>query len=75
MVDPRQDPSSLASTLRQVATWVGVALTVPAAALIGFGIGYYLDLYFGTGHVLTIIFVVLGFLAGLIEILRNLPKG
>lgn len=71
--EPRLPPG-FAATVRQVASYIGLALTVPAAALVGYGIGYVLDRQFATRPIFTIIFVVLGFAAGLMEVLRTIAR-
>ena len=42
---------------------LGIEMGVSLA--IGLAIGYYLDRYFGTGPILTLIFMVLGLVAGM----------
>lgn len=72
-LEPRLPPG-VAATVRQVASYIGLALTVPAAALVGYGIGYVLDRQFTTKPIFTIIFVVLGFAAGLLEVWRTIAR-
>jgi F0F1-type ATP synthase assembly protein I len=43
--------------------------------VVGGAIGYFLDVWLHTKPILTLVFGVLGFVAGLREILRRLPKG
>lgn len=52
----------------------GLALMMPAAVLIGFGIGYAIDQHFHTGHAFTVVFLFLGCLAALLEIVRVAGK-
>ena len=59
--------------MQQLGKYYGVAFLVPAAVLVGFGIGYFLDKLFGTGF-LKIIFLFLGLASGMIELLRELSK-
>ena len=42
----------------------GVGISMVAATFIGFGMGYYLDQWFDTKPWLTMIFLVLGIIAG-----------
>jgi F0F1-type ATP synthase assembly protein I len=49
---------------------LGLALTLPIATLIGFGMGYGLDALFHTGW-LRYVFLVLGTAAGLISVIRE----
>jgi len=46
---------------------------VPAAVLVGFGLGFLLDKLFHT-HFLKIVFLFLGVAAGLIDLFRELSK-
>jgi ATP synthase protein I len=50
-----------------------LAFLLPVSILVGFGIGYGLDKFFGTGF-LKIIFLFLGVAAGIIEVIRELSK-
>lgn len=43
---------------------------MPAAALVGYGIGWGLDRWLGTGKVLQIVFLFLGLVAGFVEMIR-----
>lgn len=66
------DPAS--SPWRQVGLYLGLALTVPAAAVVGFAIGYELDRRAGTSPVFSILFLLLGFAAGLREVLKTVAR-
>lgn len=57
----------------QLGKYYGLIFVVPAAALVGFGIGYLLDRVFHTG-ILKIIFLLVGVAAGIIDLLRELSK-
>jgi ATP synthase protein I len=50
-----------------------LAFLLPVSILVGFGIGYGLDRFFGTGF-LKIVFLFLGVAAGIIEVIRELSK-
>ena len=56
---------------RQVGKYLGLAFLLPCCTLVGYAIGYFLDKTFGT-HFLTLIFLLLGIAAGIIELLREL---
>lgn len=58
------------SVWRMVGEYTGLAVTLPAAVLIGYAIGYLLDRWLHTGRTFTLIFLFLGGIAGLIEIVR-----
>ena len=45
-----------------------------AGVLIGGGVGYWLDARFGSGPALTLLLGLLGFAAGVREVLRRIPK-
>ncbi|MGH9475808.1 MAG: AtpZ/AtpI family protein [Terriglobales bacterium] len=62
------------SAWRQVGTYLGLALAVPAAAVIGFAIGYTIDRHFGSGRIFSIVFLLMGFAAGLREVLRAVSR-
>jgi F0F1-type ATP synthase assembly protein I len=57
----------------QVGKYYGMIFVLPAAALVGFGIGYGLDKAFHTGF-LKIVFLFLGVAAGIIDLFRELSK-
>ena len=50
-----------------------IAIMLPAATLVGYGIGYGLDVFFST-HYLKIVFLLIGTVAGFIELIRGLTK-
>lgn len=57
---------------------VGLLATIPlilaVAPLIGYGLGYLLDRWLHTGWVLRLVFLGLGFVAGVREMLRLLRQ-
>lgn len=53
--------------------YLSVALLVPVATMIGYGIGYGIDHFAGT-HIFKMIFLLLGTVAGFIEMIRELTK-
>jgi F0F1-type ATP synthase assembly protein I len=57
----------------QLGKYYGMIFIVPAAVLVGFGIGYGLDKVFHTAF-LKIVFLLLGVAAGVIDLLRELSK-
>jgi F0F1-type ATP synthase assembly protein I len=59
--------------MQQFSKYYSVAFLLPAAVLVGFGIGYLLDKAFGTGF-LKIIFLFLGLASGMIQLIRELTK-
>ena len=67
---PQKDPSALGG----VGKYIGSALVLPIATLIGFGIGYGLDMLFHTGW-LRFVFLVLGTVGGFIELIKDLGEG
>ncbi len=58
----------------QVARYLGLAVLLPASSVVGYAIGYGLDHVFGT-HVLKMVFLVLGTVAGFVQLIRGLDKG
>jgi F0F1-type ATP synthase assembly protein I len=57
----------------QIGKYYGMIFILPAAVLVGFGIGYALDKVFHTGF-LKIVFLLLGVAAGIIDLFRELSK-
>jgi F0F1-type ATP synthase assembly protein I len=57
----------------QVARYLGLAMLLPASSVVGYAIGYGLDSSFGT-HVLKVVFLVLGTVAGFVQLIRSLGK-
>ena len=57
----------------QLGKYYGMIFIIPAAVLVGFGIGYALDLLFHTTF-LKVVFLLLGVAAGLIDLFRELSK-
>lgn len=53
--------------------YFGVALLLPVSTFVGYAIGYLLDRVFGTGF-LKIIFLILGTVAGFLELIRQLGR-
>ena len=66
-------PGQRDDTMAQVAKYISLAFTLPAAAVAGYVIGYLLDKAFGTTF-LRIVFLLLGIAGGLIEVIRSLLK-
>lgn len=56
---------------RQVGKYIGLAFLLPCCTLVGYAMGYFLDKAFGT-HFLTLIFLLLGIAAGIIELIREI---
>lgn len=57
----------------QMGRYFGVALLLPVSTFVGYAIGYLLDRVFGTGF-LKIIFLILGTVAGFLELIRQLGR-
>ena len=57
----------------QLGKYYGMIFVLPAAALVGFGIGYAIDKVFHTSF-LKIVFLFLGVAAGIIDLFRELSK-
>lgn len=57
----------------QLGKYYGMIFILPAAVLVGFGIGYALDKFFHTSF-LKIVFLFLGVAAGMIDLFRELTK-
>jgi F0F1-type ATP synthase assembly protein I len=59
--------------LAQFSRYSGLAFLLPASILVGYVIGYFLDKAFGTTY-LTVVFLFLGIISGMIELIRELNK-
>ncbi|HSW49705.1 MAG TPA: AtpZ/AtpI family protein [Bryobacteraceae bacterium] len=57
----------------QVGEYTSLAFMLPAATVIGYGIGYMLDRALGTGF-LKAIFLVLGIASGFVQLIRQVMK-
>ena len=57
--------------MAQVGEYTSLAFLLPAATFVGYAIGYLLDKAFGT-HFLYLIFLLLGIVSGLVQIIRKL---
>ncbi|MBX9604076.1 MAG: AtpZ/AtpI family protein [Bryobacteraceae bacterium] len=56
-----------------VGRYSSLAFLIPVATLVGYGIGYWLDGYFGT-RFLTPLFLILGIAAALTNLIRAVNK-
>lgn len=59
--------------LATVGEYTSLAFLLPAATFVGYAIGYLLDKTFGT-HFLYIVFLVLGIVAGFVQLIRQLQR-
>lgn len=53
--------------------YLGLAFLLPTTTFVGYAIGYLLDKAFGT-HFLKIVFLILGIISGLVQLIRDLQK-
>jgi ATP synthase protein I len=58
-------PNSKKETWMAFMTYGSLGLEMGLSVAIGIGIGYYLDRYFGTSPVLTLLFLIFGLIAGM----------
>ena len=56
-----------------VGEYTSLAFMLPAATLVGYGIGYLLDRLFHT-HFLYILFLILGIAAGFVQLVRQVRR-
>jgi F0F1-type ATP synthase assembly protein I len=54
-----------------LARYSGLAMLLPCAALVGYGLGWWLDHHFHTGTIFTILGAIAGAGAGLFELIRE----
>jgi F0F1-type ATP synthase assembly protein I len=57
-----------------VGRYTSLAVMLPAAAFVGYAIGYVIDRHFHTGKVFQLIFLLLGVAAGMIEFIRVVSR-
>ncbi|MCK4412707.1 MAG: AtpZ/AtpI family protein [Candidatus Eisenbacteria sp.] len=69
MPDPRKYRSA-----RVVALLAMIPFTLAVAPLVGYGLGLLLDRWLHTGQVLRLVFLGLGFVAGVREMVRLLAR-
>lgn len=62
------------SALAKVGLYTTLGMTLPAGAVIGYGLGWLLDRRLHTAPMLALILAVAGAAAGLIEVLRILNR-
>jgi ATP synthase protein I len=60
--------------MHRVSLGITIPTTFAASVVVGVVIGYGLDHWLGTGPWLTLVFLVLGFAAGILEIVSVLKK-
>jgi F0F1-type ATP synthase assembly protein I len=61
------------NTAARYAQYTGLALLLPAATFVGYGIGYFLDRRFGTSW-LKVLFLILGSAGGFIAMIRQIMR-
>jgi F0F1-type ATP synthase assembly protein I len=66
-------PPPKKNLLVQVEEYVALALLLPIATLVGYGMGYLLDRFFGTTY-LRVVFLLLGIVSGLVQVIRQLTR-
>jgi F0F1-type ATP synthase assembly protein I len=69
VADPKQNPSDS----RAIGKYLNIGLLIPIATFVGFAMGYGLDWVFHTTW-LRYVFLVLGTVAGFVEMIRDLNK-
>jgi F0F1-type ATP synthase assembly protein I len=57
----------------QVGEYTSLAFLLPAATLVGYVIGYLLDKAFHT-HFLYLVFLILGIIAGFVQLIRQIQR-
>jgi F0F1-type ATP synthase assembly protein I len=61
------------TTAARFAEYSGLALLLPVSTFVGYAMGYYLDKAFGT-HWLQIVFLILGSVAGFVQLIRTIMR-
>jgi F0F1-type ATP synthase assembly protein I len=62
------------SDVRGIGKYINLALLLPLATFIGYAMGYGLDMLFHTAWI-RYVFLLIGAIAGFIELIRELGKG
>ena len=57
----------------QVGEYASLGFVLPATTVVGYAIGYWLDKTFGTTY-LYMVFLLLGIVAGFVQIIRHVNK-
>jgi len=68
---PKKDPDK--SGMATFGRYFGVAMVLPIASMMGYGIGYELDQHFAT-HWMAITLLVLGTVGGFIQLIREITR-
>lgn len=69
-----ESPESKYHSARVIGLLGTIPLILAASPLVGYGMGYLLDKWLGTGWILKAVFLVLGFVAGVREMMILLRK-
>lgn len=67
-------PGKQTSVWAQIGFYLSLGFIIPAAAVVGFGIGFWLDERLHTTPVLAVIMAFLGAAGGVVEVLRILTR-
>jgi F0F1-type ATP synthase assembly protein I len=67
MKDKRNDAYAM------LGRYLGLATLLPSTTFVGYAIGYLLDKAFGTTY-LKIVFLIVGIVAGFVQLIRELSK-
>ncbi len=67
------DEKRRSNFLIAAARYTSIAMTLPAAVFVGYGIGYALDGWLGTTW-LKIVFLLLGIASGFVQLFRELVR-
>lgn len=70
---PPPDPKGR-SPWQQLGFVLSIAFLFPAALVVGYGVGWWLDHKLGTSPWFSLLFLGLGFVAALLELLRELKR-
>lgn len=75
MDDDREENNKKEDGLyRQIGSLSTIGINLVVATLVGFGMGYYMDKWFGTKPILMIIFTIIGVAAGFKIIFETVNK-
>jgi F0F1-type ATP synthase assembly protein I len=73
MSDPNEPKQNSDNIWALLGRYMSLAMALPVSTFVGYAIGYGLDHWFGTTY-LRIVFLLLGIVAGFVELLRGIKR-
>ena len=70
---PSNDGGDRRTWIKLFSEYTGLAMLLPVSTFVGYAIGYLLDKAFGTSF-LYLVFLILGLISGLAQLIRQVQK-